>query len=286
MPTKKKIGKGLCAKVTLIEDPNTHELIALKTYNSPPTTDLSETFMTEANIVMACVHPCVTRVVGYGLPVAQHPPQIGMQFAERGSLQKALDARHAGKGTLSETDVAIIVCGIVLGLRHIHSCGLIHRELKPSQILIDARGYASVADLANRRLADVQIAPPKQLVSAIYMSPDMYEDAPPTAACDVWSFTVMFYELLVNDWVFPPGLSPVALMKKVMDPARPELPDGMDSTVKEIIQKGWAQAPADRLSSAEIWTLLESINFKITPGVDSDKVLEFVAWVHQNENAE
>jgi serine/threonine protein kinase len=164
--------------------------------------------MAQANIVMACVHPWITRIVGYGLPVAQHPLQIGMTFAERGSLQDALDACQKGKGTLSETDVAIIVCVIVLGLKHIHSCGLIHRELKPSQILIDERGYPSVTDLANKRLTDVQITPQKQLVSAIYMAPDMYEDAPSTTACDRSSFVLILYELLINDWVFPPDLSP------------------------------------------------------------------------------
>jgi serine/threonine protein kinase len=230
-------------------------------------------------------HPCLLEIVGYSLPTHSLPPRIGTKYAEKGSLKEALKQRQSGwiPPFMDETGIAIIVAGIVLGMRFIHRRCAIHRNLKPGNILLDDCGFVRIGDLGSSRLADMDVTMTKQAGTPMYMAPEMYEDGEYTGAVDVFSFALILYELLVGEPVFSPAQSPTALMKQARSHERPTLPDEMNVVVKRIIVRCWLVEPFARETFDDIWDALEKMKFRLTPNVDVRKVFEFVEWVRRNE---
>jgi serine/threonine protein kinase len=110
------------------------------------------------------------------------------------------------------------------------------------------------------------------------MAPEMFTDDEYSPAVDVYSFSLIVYELLVGEAAFPATLGLGALMEKVGAGARPPLPCDMDETVKGFISWCWSADPSLRDSFELILNLLRGIDFKITPGVDSRRVYEFLSF--------
>jgi serine/threonine protein kinase len=77
-----------------------------------------------------------------------HPAKIGMRFSATSSLRDAIDQWHHRKTPtfLDDIGIAIVVCGVVLGMQFIHSQCVIHRNLQPSNIFIDEHGFAQIGD--------------------------------------------------------------------------------------------------------------------------------------------
>jgi serine/threonine protein kinase len=115
------IGKGAFGVVKLLEDASTHGQIAVKFFDSetPQASNRLSAFFREIDALDLLTHPCVLRIVGYCLETQKFPSQIGTEFAVGGSLQEALP-------TLNGTGKAIVIVGIVIGMKFIHSRGVIH----------------------------------------------------------------------------------------------------------------------------------------------------------------
>jgi hypothetical protein len=113
-----------------------------------------------------------------------------------------------------------------------------------------------------------------------------YEVADRTAAVDVYSFLLIVYEVFVGETAFPSTLSPAALMEKVVEVARPRLPESMEGTVRDVARQGWSVDPADQGSSEDLLETLGQIPVKMAPAIDAGKVTEFVAQVGQSAEPE
>jgi serine/threonine protein kinase len=283
----RRLGDGSLGVVTLVEDPETGKLIALKSIAigiSSGRREIVLDFMKEVEELIQLVHPCVLEIVGCSLPMDDRPARIGMRFAANGSLKEAIAQRHDGTtpSFLDDTGIAIIVCGIILGMQFIHSKGMIHRNLQPSNILINERGFACIGDLGNSRLIDLDVTSTKHIGSPIYMAPELFEEEDCTSVVDVYSFALIVYELLVGESVFQSAIPLGALMDMMASGIRPELPASLNETVKDIIEKGWAIDPSVRYSFDEIWLRLKSINFQLTPNVNYSRIFRFISWVRMN----
>jgi serine/threonine protein kinase len=273
MPEKRKLGDR--GAVMLVEDPRSHTLIALKSIelNESPEGDR---FVEEFEAIARLVHPCVLEIVGYSLAMSNRTAIVGTRFAANGSLKVALEQRR-----LDDTGKAIVVCGIVLGMWFIHSHGAAHLDLNPSNVLLDEREYAQIGDAWLARLLDLDIVVAKLDSSPFYMSPEMYEEEQGTPA-DVYSFALILYELLVGQPVLDPEMALGVLMKQVVSGVRPKLPETMDATMRDMIERGWSVDATVRPSFAEIWLRLERIKFQLTGNVSSSQVDEFISWVRRS----
>jgi serine/threonine protein kinase len=220
----------------------------------------------------------VLRIVGYSLLTHSKPAQIGTKFAANGSLRDALD-RSPRPTFLDETGIAIIVVGIVVGMRFIHGRGILHRDLKPANILLDEHGYPQIGDLGSSRLGDLGLTMTAQVGTPLYMAPETYDDCDYTQAVDVYAFGLMLYELIVGQPAFPPTISRNVLYRKVVTGERPQLPATLDDAVRETISRNWAVSPAGRDSFEDIFDRLAAIDFKVTPGVDTTRVSEFLSFI-------
>jgi serine/threonine protein kinase len=273
------LGEGSFGTVTLVSDPSTGSEIALKTFNAKPGQDLSDVFFRELQSLVELAHPCVLQIVGYSLLTHSRPAQIGTKFAANGSLRDALD-KVPRPAFLDETGIAIVAIGIVVGMQFIHSRGVLHRDLKPANILLDEHGYPQIGDLGSSRFGDMGLTMTAQVGTPLYMAPETYDDSDYTTAVDVYSFALMLYELVVGAPAFPPTISRNALYRKVVTGERPKLPANLCDEVKETITLNWAVSPAGRDSFEEVFDRLAAINFKVTAGVDTQRVANFLSFIH------
>jgi hypothetical protein len=113
------------------------------------------------------------------------------------------------------------------------------------------------------------------------MAPEMYDGAEYTTAVDV-SFSLILYELLVGHSVFPAAIGQATLMRQVVSGNRLRLPQSVCEPVQGIIERGWSVNVSDRDSFDSIFESLRKIGFKITPDVDSAKVMEFLFLVSEH----
>jgi serine/threonine protein kinase len=180
------LGKGAFGVVKLLEDPSRHDQIAVKFFNSETTqaSDRSSAFFREIDALVLLTHPSVLRIVGYCLATRRFRAQIGTELAVGGSLREALP-------TLNDTGKAIVIVGIVLGTKFIHSQGVIHRYLKPANILLDERGHPKIGDLGTSRFCDLKQTMTSDVETPLYMAPEMYEDADYGGAVDVYLFALI-----------------------------------------------------------------------------------------------
>jgi serine/threonine protein kinase len=274
----RELGKGAYGTVTLVEDPSTHDLIALKTFHEP-FDDITTVFFREIESLISLAHPCVVPIIGYFIVTETSCAQVGTQYAVNGSLRAALKKR-----TLDDTGLAIVACGVVVGMKFIHLHGVLHRDLKPENVLLDDRCYAQIGDLGSSRLGDLNLTLTRGVGDPYYKAPEMYEDDDYTSAIDVYSFAIMLYEMLVGEYIFPLPIAETALMKKVVTGVRPQLPVTMNDTVAGIIKRCWSVDAKDRDTFEQIWSHFERINFQLTPNVDRARVSAFVTWVREHSN--
>jgi serine/threonine protein kinase len=181
---------------------------------------------------------------------------------------------------MDDTEIAIVVCGVVWGLMFLHANGVLHRDVKPVNILLDEVGYPQIGDLSTSRLMDLNITQTVGVGTPMYMAPEMYEDYEYTTAVGMFSFGMILYEVVVRRSVFSPTLSRLVLLKKIKaNDERAEMPTSMNGTIRQIIKSCWARDPDDRLAADEVNALFERMEYKLTPQVDVGRVRAFVASI-------
>jgi serine/threonine protein kinase len=260
------VGRGPFGVVKLFEDPVTHEKTAIKSFNREAARDASLHELEQFSVLR---HQCVLRTVGFCPATETSPAQLGAEFAAGGSLRAAM-------GRLDDTGKAIVACGIVVGMKFLHSQGVVHCDLKPENIMLDDHGLVKIGDLGNSRFCDLRLTFTMQTGAPLYMAPDVSD----TPEADVYSFALILYELLVGEAVFPPTTPLRVLVARARKGDRPELPTAMDAAARRIIKQGWSVDPELRGSFHGIFDSLRRIGFRLTPAVDANKVAQYLALLN------
>jgi serine/threonine-protein kinase TNNI3K len=275
---------GQFGSVTLVKDPLTHETFVLESYDDM--TDCGR-FMAEVEILIRASHPCVVNIIGFSLPAGNTTACIAMKPSPKGSLRSLLNECSSGSipEWFTSTACTKIICGIVLGMRFVHSRKIIHCDLRPENIFLDESYHAQIGSFGSGSFADVDMTLHcgETLESARYMAPELYE-VQSSPAVDVYSFSLILYELLTFRRVFSTDLLLRKLSDQVQHGNRPEVPDDINPIVKIIIMRGWGVDPTVRPSFDEILRDLKSIQFKIRPTVGSEKVLHYVDSVELTQS--
>jgi hypothetical protein len=114
-----------------------------------------------------------------------------------------------------------------------------------------------------------------------YAAPECYKREP-TSKCDVFSFGLILFELVVGKGALPKDLRQIQVAKRfVIDKFRPDIPECVLPDVRELIADCWAEDPDDRLSFYGIFKRLKSMKFKVTPDVNPLKLAKFVKEVKE-----
>jgi hypothetical protein len=250
--------------------------------SSVPADILSQSFKREFDALFNLSHPCVVPLLGFARCQEGSVYALVMKHMENGSLRDVLMDVKAGKVPTfwTGTGIAIIVCGVACGLEFIHSAGFVHRDVKPANLLIDERGRCLVGDFGSSKfIAEKHRWTGDVVGTFLYAASELYDQPPYSTKIDVFAFGLILYEILVGRMVFPPTLAEKQIMDRARDGTRAAFPDWLDQTVQRLISRCWAVNPSERPSFAEILNILELIQFKILPDVDSSSVAAFLSDV-------
>jgi serine/threonine protein kinase len=215
-------------------------------------------FKREAEVAQRIDHPHVVAVVGIG----EHEglPWIAQRFVGGGSLEQRLDKL----GALDVHQVIAIAKQVATGLDVLHENGLIHRDLKPGNILVDERGKPYIADFGlakdHQHEGTVLTRPGQALGSMDYMAPEQIRGDEVGAATDVYALACMLFELLTGQPPFAEKVGMRIMWAHLQDlpphpsDIKPEIP----RAVGDAILLGLAKEPEDRPRSAgEFMRLVE-----------------------------
>jgi Protein kinase domain len=214
-----EIGRGAMGAVYKARDPLIGRLVALKTITSGMTAQANslERFYQEARSAGALQHPNIVTI--YELGHENNTPFIAMEFIEGGSLDHLIEQRQVLPLSV-KLGYIVRVCE---ALSYAHSHSVVHRDIKPGNIMVTKEGVVKVVDFGIARLTDMSLTQPNMMIgSRAYMSPQLYKGERADARADIWAVGVTLYELLASQRPFN-GDSEAELMFHIMSDNPPAL---------------------------------------------------------------
>jgi serine/threonine protein kinase len=162
--------------------------------------------------------------------------------------------------------MAKVVIGIILGMRFIHSRGIIVRNLRPEIIFLDSDGNAKIGGFMHSTFHETAswLEIEATTEASFYLAPEVRRGKI-TPAVDVYSFSLILYELLVSVPVFDRSLPFEAYEESVKKGARPDLPEDMSPAAKDLISSGWSSDPDCRCSFDAMVSDLENSQWRVIP---------------------
>ena len=240
-----EIGRGGFAVVYKARDTSLDRIVALKVLHPQHTIDpkFVQRFRQEAQTAARLHHPHIVTIHEVGEEAGQH--YIAMAFLPGRTLDKVVDGKPL------PTDRAISIIGQVAdALDAIHEQGLVHRDVKPGNVMVDEAGQATLLDFGIVRAAEGTrlTTTMTTLGTPEYMAPEQAEIAEGTAGidwrADVYALGVVAYETLVGQPPFT-GRSPTAILHKHVyeqPPAprtlNPDLPQEIEPVLLKALAKG------------------------------------------------
>jgi hypothetical protein len=245
------VGSGGMAYVYLAHDEVLDRDVALKLLKTPyaENEELVERFRREARSAASLSHPHIVPVFDGGA-TGDGTHYITMEYLPGGTLKE----RITREGALPPQTVVEVALQITGALQCAHEQGVIHRDIKPRNILITGSGHVKVADFGIARAAEATTISDLGdiLGSAKYMSPEQAAGERVGAASDLYSLGVVLYEMLTGRVPFEVETPADVPLKHAAGPPphpreiNPEVPAGMDALVMRLL----ATNPEDRHESA------------------------------------
>jgi serine/threonine-protein kinase len=255
---ERRLGRGGMALVHLAHDAELHRQVAIKVLAEPLAADddFRRRFLREAKVAAGLSHPNVVAVYDAGEDGGR--PYIVMELVRGETLAAVLARRRR----LPAGEVVDLGSQAAAGLEHAHEHGLVHRDVKPQNLLLRDDGTLKIADFgiarpasSTERLTEAGTV----LGTAAYLAPEQATGAPVSAAADVYALGVVLYEALTGRTPYPAtslGELLAAQQAGVPAPVRelaPETPEPLEDIVMRCLARNPAYRPA---SAAEVARLL------------------------------
>ncbi len=247
---QRKLGAGGMADVYLAEDQELGRRVAIKILNSRHGNDdqFIERFRREAKNAAALNHPNIVSIYDRG--EAEDTYYIAMEFLDGRTLKELIVSRGA-----APVNVAIEYARQILSaLRFAHRHGIVHRDIKPHNVLVDGEGRVKVTDFGIARAGASQMTETGSIVgTAQYLSPEQARGGEVDPRSDLYSLGVVLYELVTGKTPFD-GETPVEIaMKHLSNTPEPpsELRGDIPPELDMVVLRALAKNPDDRYQSAD-----------------------------------
>lgn len=264
------VGSGTYAIVYRARDTVLQRVVALKVLKPVWARDpeVSERFLREAQAAANLIHPQIAWV--YDMGEDQERRYIAARFIDGVSLDRVLNEH----GALSWQSACQVLAEIGSGLDFAHSVGIIHRDVKPQNILLSSKDGAVLTDFGLTKAAheSKKLTQPGAIVGTPqYIPPEIWNGEPPTRAVDQYAMGCIFFEMITGKMLFE-GRVIETILKGQMNTRRllgnrsEELPAG----VFEVLSKTLSARPQDRFPSLAAFSeALAALERGETPVLDS-----------------
>ncbi|MGC5629099.1 protein kinase domain-containing protein [Georgenia sp. Z1344] len=257
----REIGRGAVGSVWRGHRNDDGQVVAIKRLRSEVAEDLEivRRFIQERALLTNVVHPNVVQVID--LVVEGSTLAIVMELVEGGDLRQEVDRR----GTLAPGDAAAYGAGVARGLAAIHAGGVVHRDVKPANILLDRTDDGAVPKVTDFGVARVTHGEITEATSAtmvvgtpLYMAPEIVLERLPTPASDIYSFGILVYRMLTGVTPFTGDGGTYGVMRRQTE-LLPGRPDGLPDELWDVVQRCLDKEPEARPEAAALADELDAL---------------------------
>jgi serine/threonine protein kinase len=240
---EQQLGRGGMATVHRAWDTELHRPVAIKVLSETLAADpgLRERFVREARAAARLSHPNVVAVFDVGDDGGL--PYFVMECVDGGTLE--------GRGPLAPDEAVALVAQAARGLAHAHELGLVHRDVKPGNLLVRADGTVKVADFGIARATDDSRLTQAGTIlgTAAYLAPEQAAGAEATPATDVYALGAVLYELLAGR---PPRTVRTLADLTYDEPVTPvrDLAPAVPPAIEDVVMRCLAREPRYRPQDA------------------------------------
>nr|WP_236647053.1 serine/threonine-protein kinase [Micromonospora acroterricola] len=226
--------------------------------------DFIARFRAEARIMAALRHPGIVQVYDCGeddLPDGGRADYLVMEFVEGEPLSKRIE----GAGRLDVAETMSIVAQAAQALNAAHRGGIVHRDVKPSNLLVQEDGTVVLVDFGVARSTNVTSITSTNAVpgTALYMAPEQAAGRPVSGATDIYALGAVAYCCLTGGPPFT-GDNPLQVAVRHLDDEPPELPHDIPEAVRALVSQALAKDPLERFTSGA--AMAEAARLAVTGG--------------------
>ena len=243
----RELAVGGTSAVYLAESERAGEMVVLKVLRDSPTAGDEHTqftrFMQEYELISKVRHPNVVRI--FDLGIADDHAYLAMEYFSRGDLRSLIASGLDGSEALS------YLAQMAAALEVVHAVGVLHRDLKPGNIMLRADGSVALIDfgLAKHVQVDAEITATGEIFGTpYYMSPEQGHGQQLDERSDLYSLGVIFYEMLMRQKPYL-AQSPMGVIYMHANAPIPLLPESLRN-YQQLLNKLLAKDPMHRFASA------------------------------------
>src|ERR1700680_4981310 len=270
---KGELGRGGMGAVYLAEQPGLGREVPIKDLIQSAATDpiALKRFLQEAQVMARTSHPNLVQV--HDLELSGETNYIVLEFVRGKSLREWIN-----RGPIPPPQVFAVMHGVLQALDYAHKHAIVHRDMKPENVLLSEDGMVKVADFGIARLTDdtgvggTATKTGTTVGTPQYMSPEQVASSKVDGRSDLYSAGIMFYELVVGQPPFTASDAdgPFTLMAKhVQAPPKPPSvhKPGLDLRLEEVILKSLSKRPEERYQTGlEFDDAMSKVADRLCPG--------------------
>lgn len=241
------IGRGFYGKVMLCQRIGTTELYAIKSVQKKRLQESgkSESIITERNIMMKANHPFIVNLCfAFQTPSKFY---LGLEYAAGGELFYHMDRL----GVIQIDDARLYIAEIGLALDYLHSIGVVYRDLKPENVLLDANGHIKLTDFGlSKAIYEIGSRTSTFCGTSEYLAPEVVMQLPYSYPVDIWSLGILAYEMIFGTTPFYDD-NRSKLFSNILG-AKPYFPEELDNRVSSFIGKLLTKKASERPTFEEM----------------------------------
>jgi len=282
---KHLLGAGAMGSVYLAEDPRIKRKLAIKVVKldaiktEADRKEFLARFQREAEVSGVLNDPGIVTI--YDVGDSELGPFLAMEFVPGKPLDGII--KGGGLANLSLKSKLFIICGIATALDHAHSHGIVHRDVKPGNVMITEDGRPKLMDFGIAKREDASLTQTGTFLGTpSYASPEQIKEGHATGLSDVFSFGVVAFELLAGQLPFPGTSINTILYRIVNEPPveiKPPVSGLLPEAWQRVFGRGLAKNPKDRYPNCTAFAreLIDSVN-----ELDKASKAELLGGLRQN----